>query len=120
MFILCMSMKKPNKSREPVSLRAAVLQVLVSGEAFGLEISERIEERTNGAISLLQGSLYPTLWDLERDGLVRSRSADPSVKRGGRPRKYYELTADGFRLAEEQRRAILPLFSTEPAAEAVP
>lgn len=99
----------------PVSAKAALLQALVSDRGYGLDLIERVRERTNGRIALGQGSIYPALRSLEREGLVVSYEADASPERGGRPRRYYELTAEGRRVALEQRQAIFGLFTPEGA-----
>lgn len=94
----------------PVTAKAAILQALVDGEAFGLEIIQRVNQRTVGRLHLGQGSLYPALRALENEGLVRSREADPLPERGGRPRRYYRLTAAGARALRETRVVVRNLF----------
>lgn len=79
-----------------ISARTMILWALMEGEAFGLEVRERIEKR--GA-QVPEGTLYPTLRRLEREGLLRARDAAGPAARGGRPRVYYKLTADGARAA---------------------
>ncbi|HEX8821078.1 MAG TPA: PadR family transcriptional regulator [Archangium sp.] len=83
---------------------------LISGRGFGLEIIQRVRERTEGKILLNEGSVYPALKALERDGLLRSYDGEPMPERGGRPRRYYELTGEGRRVASEQRTALLNLL----------
>ncbi len=102
--------KKTRTSRDPVTTQAALLQALIDGPAFGLELVERIREATGSRMVIGQGSLYPNLWGLEEEGLVTSYQGEPMPERGGRPRKYYELTADGLRKARDEREAILSLF----------
>ncbi len=85
----------------PVSARAAILLALTRSKGFGLELIERVSEKTNGAVNLGQGSVYPLLRSLEEEGLVRSWEADATPERGGRPRRYYELTGEGRRVASE-------------------
>lgn len=94
----------------PISTQSALLQALVEGKSYGLELIERVKTRTNGAVSLHQGSVYPALRELESEGLVKSFEADPTPERGGRPRRYYELTAEGLRTAKEDRKAVTALF----------
>jgi PadR family transcriptional regulator PadR len=94
----------------PITARAALLQALVIGRGFGLELIDRVKERTNGVVSLGQGSVYPALRALEDDGLVKSYDGEPVPERGGRPRRYYELTAKGRRAAIAQGEAVLSLF----------
>ena len=95
----------------PVSTRTALLQVLVRGPGFGLQLIERVEEHTQGAIKLHQGSVYPALRDLEREGLLQSYEGETTPERGGRPRIYYRITAEGMRAASEQRASVMGLFA---------
>jgi len=94
----------------PVTAKAALLQALIPGEAYGLELIERVKERTKGKIVLGQGSAYPALRELEREGLVKSYESQPLPERGGRPRIYYKLTAAGAKAATEHREAVGGLF----------
>ncbi len=94
----------------PISARTAILMSLIGGRGFGLEIIQRVRERSNGKILLNEGSVYPALKALERDGLLRSYDGEPLPERGGRPRRYYELTGEGRRVATEQRVALLNLL----------
>lgn len=99
----------------PVNAKAALLQALISGPGYGLELIERVAKKTEGKIALHEGSVYPALRALEREGLVRSYGGDPLPERGGRPRRYYELTAEGSRAAAQQQTAALRLFSFQVA-----
>lgn len=94
----------------PVSARTAILMLLMGGRGFGLEIIERVRERTDGRICLNEGSVYPALKALEREGLLRGVDGEPLTERGGRPRRYYELTGEGRKVAREQRAALLNLL----------
>ena len=99
----------------PVSARTAILMSLIVGRGFGLEIIERVRERTKGKICLNEGSVYPALKALEREGLLRSFDGEPMPERGGRPRRYYELTGEGRKVAREQRTALLNLLQPAEA-----
>ena len=78
----------------------ALLQALAIGSSFGLVLIERVKERTKGAVVLHQGSIYPALRALEREGLLRSWEGETAPGRGGTPRRYYELTDEGRRVLE--------------------
>lgn len=93
---------------------AALLQALLSGPGYGLELIERVEERTQGRVTLNQGNTYPALRTLEREGLVESYKSEGPQERGGRPRIYYRLTGDGLRAAHEIRETGLLLFGSSP------
>jgi len=74
------------------TLELLILQVLEMEPQHGWAISERLNQRSNGAIQVQQGSLYPALHRMERRGLIRP---DWRVTDNGRRAKYYELTARG-------------------------
>lgn len=98
----------------PFTAKTALLQVLISGPAYGLELVDKVKEHTKGLVVLGQGSLYPALRGLEEDGLVTSYEAEPTPERGGKPRRYYEITANGLKAAREHRIAAATLFSFGP------
>ena len=74
------------------SLELIVLHLLASGEAYGYEIVSKLTARTNGALEVTDGTLYPVLYRLENAGFVTVRWETPDR---GVPRKYYKLTAAG-------------------------
>ena len=74
------------------SLELIVLHLLSSGEAYGYEIVTKLTERTQGALEITDGTLYPVLYRLERGGFVTVRWETPQR---GVPRKYYRLTPEG-------------------------
>lgn len=93
-----------------VDTKLALLQALIRGESYGLELIERVRDATNGQISLMQGRVYPALRELEDEGLLESYDTEPVPERNGRPRRYYRLTAEGRRAARSQARAIFGLL----------
>jgi len=99
--------------------KAALLQVLFAGPGYGLELIDRVRERTGGRLRLGQGSVYPALRDLEAHGLARSWTGRPRGGGAGRPRVYYELTVAGVSAAAALREA-MAAFIEAGAAEASP
>ncbi|MBV8529071.1 MAG: helix-turn-helix transcriptional regulator [Candidatus Dormibacteraeota bacterium] len=72
-------------------LDALLLGVLADRPAHGYAVIERLRERSAGAFDLAEGTVYPALHRLERDGLLSSRwSSEP-----GRPRRVYSVTRRG-------------------------
>lgn len=94
----------------PITAKAALLQALISGPGYGLDLIERVKKQTNGKLELGQGSVYPALRDLEREGFLDSYEGEPMPERGGRPRRYYKLNALGSRAAMEQREVVWGVF----------
>jgi len=74
------------------SLELIVLHLLEPREAYGYEIVSKVTDRTNGALGVTDGTLYPVLYRLERAGWVDVRWETPAR---GVPRKYYRLTSAG-------------------------
>lgn len=78
---------------------AMVLAALADGPLHGYQIAKEIGRRSDDALTLGQGVLYPILHRLERDGLIEG-SWEAQV---GRPnRRYYRLTAKGERALHEK------------------
>jgi PadR family transcriptional regulator PadR len=90
--------------------QTAILQALISGPSYGLEVIERVGTASGGRIKLLQGRVYPVLRRLESEGLLRSWNGESVAETGGRPRRYYELTAEGMRAARADAKAINGVF----------
>ena len=93
-----------------VNAKTALLQALVSGNGYGLELIDRVKDLTAGRTVLGQGTIYPALRDLERDGFVESYEGETVPERAGRPRIYYRITGEGRRAAFEERKAASGLF----------
>jgi PadR family transcriptional regulator, regulatory protein PadR len=73
-----------------------ILRLLQQDEMYGYEIVQAIRSRTNEAIALGEGVVYPVLHGLERDGALTSRRRTVNC----RSRIYYSVTAAGtLRLA---------------------
>jgi PadR family transcriptional regulator len=73
-------------------LDLCLLAVMDDGPAYGYEMTKRL--RTRGLSIVGEGSIYPLLGRLERDGLVETYRA---ASNGGPPRKYYRTSRDGQR-----------------------
>ncbi len=57
-------------------VRAAILDVLAGDEMNGYQLIQQISERTGGAWKPSPGSVYPTVQQLEDEGLVEGRDVD--------------------------------------------
>lgn len=81
------------------TLELLILQTLEAEPQHGWAVSERLSQRSNGALQVQQGSLYPALHRMERRGLIRP---DWRVSDNGRRAKYYELTASGRKVLKAE------------------
>lgn len=84
------------------TLDLALLAALQDQPRYGLEILKHVNERSNGAFDLKEGSLYPALLRLSRAGHIEAEW-QPSDQ-GGAPRKVYRLTDSGLAALAEKRR----------------
>jgi PadR family transcriptional regulator PadR len=73
-------------------LDLCLLAVIAEGPAYGYEMTKRL--RARGLSIVGEGSIYPLLGRLERDGLVETYRAPSN---GGPPRKYYRASDKGER-----------------------
>lgn len=93
----------------PLTSRGMLLQALVAGPGGGCELIERVKGWTGGTVELEQGSVYPTLRALEREGLVEQAPSASAGRRGGRPKVCYRLTQDGRDRARNDRATLTAL-----------
>ena len=71
-------------------LDLCLLAVMDEGPAYGYEMTRRLRDR--GLATVGEGSIYPLLGRLEREGLVETYRA---ASKSGPPRKYYTLSSAG-------------------------
>ena len=80
----------------------AVLKLLEDGRKYGYELVEALSRHSDGVLAMGQSTLYPLLYNLEAQGLVRPEWQKSDA---GRQRKYYSLTAKGkHRLANDTKQ----------------
>ena len=76
------------------SLDLLVLKTLSLEPMHGWGISQRVQQISKGVLEVNQGSLYPALQRLEKEGLITS---DWGTTDNNRQARYYRLTAAGRR-----------------------
>ena len=81
------------------TLDMLVLKALQLEPMHGWGITERIEQWSEQVLQLGQGTLYPALYRLERQGLIRS---EWKTTENNRRARYYALTAPGRRHFSEE------------------
>lgn len=81
------------------SLDLLVLKTLSLEATHGWGISRRVQQLSKGVLEVNQGSLYPALQRLEKEGLITSEWGTTDNNRRAR---YYRLTASGRRALGEE------------------
>ena len=78
-----------------------VLAVLEAGPRHGYGIIEQLRLRSDAVFDLPEGTVYPALRRLERDGIVEGHWVE--IGAGSPRRRYYRLTFKGERALAEGR-----------------
>jgi PadR family transcriptional regulator, regulatory protein PadR len=77
-------------------LELCVLALLARGDSYGYDIASRLAE----AIGMGEGTIYPLMRRMQKDGLVSTYLMESA---SGPPRKYYRLTPEGHTSFQAQR-----------------
>lgn len=79
-----------------------VLSLLEKEDMYGYQMIVELARRSNRTFEMKEGTLYPVLHGLERDGFVESYQQEAST---GRMRKYYHLTRRGGAMLRTEEEA---------------
>ena len=69
-----------------------ILKIISEEDSYGYQITQSLYQRSNEFLKLNEGSLYPILHSMEKEGFVESYRKTSEI---GRERKYYHITALG-------------------------
>jgi PadR family transcriptional regulator PadR len=84
------------------SINLLILRLLSQRDMYGYEIIHEASRRSEKAFQFKEGTLYPALHQLQRQGYLRSEWL---TAESGRKRKYYSLTAKGRKLAQQRQES---------------
>lgn len=85
--------------------QVVLLAVLrVGSEAYGVSIRRELRNQIRRDVTL--ATVYTTLARLETKGLLTARLGEPTPERGGRRKKYYDVTAAGRRALAQSVEAL--------------
>lgn len=100
-------MQKISKGLMSGSTALMVLHLIDIRDMYGYEIVKELESRSENVFSLKEGTLYPVLHSLEKDGLAASYE---KLAETGKQRRYYSITKKG-RAALAEKKAEWEVFS---------
>jgi transcriptional regulator len=89
-----------NREAKKGSAELLILALVEERPRHGYELGKLIEQRSQGALSFHIASLYPTLYRLEKRGLISGRWLEQA---GQRRRRFYRLTPAGRKVLAQQR-----------------
>lgn len=91
--------------------QAVLLAIVRLGAgAYGRAILHQVQASLDRGVSA--GSVYTTLDRLEARGLLTSSLAEGTPVRGGRPRRYYKVAAEGLRALDDAHRTMTALWKS--------
>ncbi len=96
---------------EVVLLTVAILH----GKAYGVAIIEEMENRLNRTVSI--GSLQTVLRRLEQKGFLISQFGEATQVRGGKRKRYFNITNLGGTVLEQVKDQRMGLWNAIPKIE---
>lgn len=95
-------MEKPGLDLLQGTLDLLLLRILAAGPQHGWGISQRLQELSQDVLRVNQGSLYPALYRLEREGWI---TAEWGASDNNRRARFYRLTKAGRRQLEAETQS---------------
>ena len=90
-----------------------LLTILVLEEnAYGVSVQEEIEKRTGRSVS--RGALHTALTRLDEKGFIKSEYGGATAERGGRRKRFYQVTNLGKSSLNEVKALRDDLWSSVP------
>jgi PadR family transcriptional regulator PadR len=74
-------------------------------QAYGVSVRQKIAKCIDRDVSV--GAIYATLDRLEQKGYVTSSMGEPTPQRGGRPKRFFRVTANGVSAVNRTRQAFV-------------
>lgn len=78
-------------------------------QAYGAQIRQYLAQQVGRDLSI--GALYTTLERLEQKGLLQTSRGEATAERGGRAKKYFEITAQGSQALRRSKSALDQLWT---------
>jgi DNA-binding PadR family transcriptional regulator len=86
--------------------------LILDNEAYGLMIQKEMNKRLNRSLS--RGALHTALTRLEEKGFLESKYGGATAERGGRRKRYYQLTNNGKEALKQARELREEMWSLVP------
>lgn len=88
-------------------LELCVLSLLHKNEAYGGKLLNDIQQ---AGLSITEGTLYPLLNRMQRNGWLESHWQTPEAQ--GHPRRYYRLSAESLNLLPQMQASFISITQT--------
>lgn len=103
-----MAKKSEHRDLFPGALEIMILQSLRSKPMHGYALVKHIQRVSDDLLQVEEGSLYPALQRMLREGLLQSKAG---ISAKGRPTRIYRLTAAGVRHLEREVVSFEKMFA---------
>ena len=90
--------------------------LILDGKAYGVSIQEEIKKRLDRNIS--RGALHAALTRLEEKGFIKSEFGEATSERGGRRKRFYTVSYQGWSSLEQARIIRDSLWNAVPGFSA--
>jgi DNA-binding PadR family transcriptional regulator len=114
-FLFIVEEMAQKQSIGDVELLVLLALIRLGPEAYGVPIAREIEAR--GKRTLALGSVYAALERLAEKGLVTSQLGEATQERGGRAKRYFQVTAKGLREVRSTRQSLVGMWQDLPQLE---
>ena len=88
------------------TIEIVLLTLLKDGDKYGYELTQALDEKSQGLFPMKETALYPVLYRLQHKGLISDRCEQVGVRR---TRIYYHLEPSGSAYLEESIREYISL-----------
>ncbi len=92
----------PDKELMGASTTLLLLALLAESPSYGYELLKRLADKSNSLFDWQEGTIYPVLHRLQKEGLIRAQWQDADAAKTTRKRKYYYITPKGRRSLADQ------------------
>lgn len=83
------------------TIELILLLLLQHGQKYGYQLSQELEEFSDGTYELKEATMYPTLYRLTQNGYLNCNQVKVGERR---MRVYYEITPEGREHLDELRK----------------
>lgn len=82
--------------------------IQLGNNAYGASLRQLLHDEISRDVAI--GALYSTLERLEKKGMVTSKFGEATAERGGKPKRFFEVTAKGQEALKRARNAMNTLW----------
>ena len=97
-------MQKGSRNLGEFEMLVLAATIRLGGDAYGTSIRRELKERAGRAVTV--GALYATLTRLEDKGLLAARTGESTPQRGGRAKRFFDVTPLGRSRLEQSVSAL--------------